>query len=107
MTDPHYDQLCRRWDELGDLCQNITPTSLSLDPRPSEINAVRDDLECLARKVDALVAEYGRYVARSSGTNVDQECFTDVLLKAIDGNALYEIECAADDVRQMYLEAAE
>jgi hypothetical protein len=50
------------------------------------------------RIVDALVEAYGDYVdANASGT--DLTLFKDVLFNALDGNALYEIEQASQQLR--------
>jgi len=71
-----------------------------------EIGVVAEDLRVLARKVDALVEAYGEYVD-SNTSGIDRSVFESVLLNALDGNALYEIERASrqladDDAEQAY-----
>ena len=55
--------------------------------------------------MDALVAAYGDYV--DANASVDLSLFQNVLFNALDGNALYEIEQAAqqlhdDDAERSY-----
>lgn len=59
---------------------------------------VADDLRVLARKVDAIVEAYGDYVD-ANAPGIDRTLFKDVLFNAIDGNALYEIEQASQQLR--------
>ena len=66
---------------------------------------VGDDLRVLARKVDALVEAYGDYVG-AHAPGIDRSLFEDVLFNAIDGNALYEIEQASQQLRDDNAERA-
>jgi hypothetical protein len=50
------------------------------------------------RVVDALVSAYGDYVG-ANAPGLDRSLFQDVLFNAIDGNALYEIEQASQELR--------
>ena len=92
-TDPHYADIQRRWRELSACAGGIIPTRIPLEPVPAEIAIVADDLRVLARKADALIEAYGAYL----GANclIDRELFRAVVSSALDGNALYEIEQAA------------
>jgi hypothetical protein len=105
-SSPYYQQVQQRWRELADTAAGIIPAAITLEPFPSEILAIKDDLEILARKVDALVAAYGAYVDANSTTLVDQSLFTDQLAGALEGNALYEIDQAADVARDDLMAAA-
>ena len=59
----------------------------------------------LARKVDALVEAYGNYVG-ANAPGIDRSLFKDVLFNALDGNALYEIEQASQQLRDDNAERA-
>lgn len=104
---PHYADLQARWKQLAIAAAGVTPTKLPLEPRPSEVRALRDDLETLAHHVDALVESYGRYLAANATRPVDQSVFKDQLLGALEGNATFEIDETADRIREDILEAAE
>ena len=66
---------------------------------------VGDDLRTLARKVDALLEAYGDYVG-ANAPGIDRSLFKDVLFNALDGNALYEIERASEQLRDDNAERA-
>jgi hypothetical protein len=95
----HHQEILYRWRELARIAAGIVPTKLPLEPLPSEILAIKDDLEVLADKVDALVEAYGLYVQARSGYRIDPKLMGGQLLRTLDGNLLYEIECAAGKVR--------
>jgi hypothetical protein len=57
------------------------------------------------RIVDALIAAYGHYVD-AHAPSIDQSLFREVLFNAIDGNALYEIEQASQQLRDSNAEQA-
>jgi hypothetical protein len=97
-ADSKYADVQHRWRELSACASGIIPARIPLEPAPGEIEIVADDLRVLARKVDALVEAYGDYVdANAPGT--DLTLFKDVLFNALDGNALYEIEQASQQLR--------
>jgi phosphoenolpyruvate carboxylase len=100
-----YDILQQRWRSLAACAAGIVPVVLPLMPSPDEIDAVADDLRVLARNVDALVEAYGAYL-EANAPGIDPALFEDVLLNAIDGNALYEIAQAAQRLRDDLTEQA-
>ena len=57
------------------------------------------------RIVDALVEAYGGYVD-ANAPGIDLTLFKDVLFNAMDGNALYEIEQASQQLRDDHRERA-
>jgi hypothetical protein len=97
-ADSRYADLRYRWHELSTCAAGIVPTRIPLEPAPAQIETVGDDLRTLARKVDALVEAYGDYVG-ANAPGIDRTLFKDVLFNALDGNALYEIEQAAQQLR--------
>lgn len=102
----HYEDIKARWKDLSSLASGITPTRIGLDADPDEIRAVNDDLLLLARKVDALIASYGQYVAAYTSTRIDQTLFTEQLLGALDGNAMFEVTNAADELQEDIMDGA-
>ena len=104
-TDPRYADLQYRWHELAACAAGIVPTRIPLEPAPGEIEMIGDDLRTLARKVDALVEAYGDYVG-ANAPSIDRSLFKDVLFNALDGNALYEIEQASQQLRDDSAERA-
>ena len=104
-ADSKYADIQHRWRELSACASGIVPARIPLEPAPSEIEMVADDLRVLARKVDALVEAYGDYVD-ANAPGIDLALFKDVLFNAMDGNAFYEIEQASQQVRDDHRERA-
>lgn len=103
--DARYAVIEHRWRELSSCAAGIVPTRIALEPVPGEIDMVGDDLRVLARKVDALVEAYGDYVD-ANAPGIDRSLFKDVLFNAIDGNALYAIEQASQQLHDDNAERA-
>jgi hypothetical protein len=103
--DARYADIQYRWRELSACATGIIPTRLPLEPAPGEIAMVGDELRVLARKVDALIEAYGNYVDANT-PGIDRSLFDHVLFNAIDGNALYEIEQASQQLRDDNAERA-
>jgi hypothetical protein len=99
-TDPYHDELVDLWRDLGALGAGIIPAKLPVTPEPDDIAMIRVDLLLLARKADRLIAAYGEYLNAHVGYSVDQSLFKDQLYGALEGNALFEVEEAATDVRE-------
>jgi hypothetical protein len=104
-SDSRYADIQHRWRELSACAAGIVPTRIPVEPSPGEIELVGDDLRVLARKVDALVEAYGTYLD-ANAPGIDCSLFENVLLNAIDGNALYEIEQASQQLRHDAAERA-
>lgn len=98
IVDHRYAGIQHRWRELSTCAAGIIPTRIPLEPTPSDVETIADDLRVLARKVDALITAYGDYVD-SNTPGIDLSLFQGVLINAIDGNALYEIEQASQRLR--------
>jgi len=95
-----YTNLQARIAALRMCLAGMIPTQLSPAATSEEIECLRGDLEVIARKVDRVFSEYGRYLNAHSVTQVDQSLFDSPLKDAIDGNALYEIKRAAEAVNE-------
>ena len=104
-ADSRYAEIQHRWRELSACASGIVPARIPLEPAPGEIEMVADDLRVLARKVDALVEAYGDYVD-ANAPGIDLTLFKDALFNAMDGNALYEIEQASQQLRDDHRERA-
>lgn len=98
MGNSRYSDIEYRWRELAACAAGIVPRRIPLQPAPGEIGMLGDDLRVLARKVDALVEAYGNYLD-ANAPGIDRSLFENVLFNAIDGNALYEIEQASQQLR--------
>ena len=87
-------ELRQAWDRLSVASLGIVPTNIVGQPNRQDAINLADDLRCLARHVDALVLEYGRYAQSTLGISqrMVDECFTDVLSGAIEGNATFILE---------------
>ena len=105
MNDPLYADVCFRLQQLSQVCAGMIPTRIPLEPRPSEIEAVNDDLLIIAKHVDAYLQAVGAYVAANTPGYFDQSLFKDQLIGAIEGNATYAIEEVAHCLREEMQEA--
>lgn len=92
MTDTRKQAL----DSLATFCQGIIPTRVASFPSASDGIELANDLRLLTDRVDRVIAAYGDY-AQSTLGSVDLDLFKDQLLGTLDGNALYEIEQAAQE----------
>lgn len=76
------------------------------EPTPDDALALRDDLDTLARCiVDPLIAVIGAE-ANSLIGGIDESLFADQLLGALEGNALYVLDRAADTLKEAEREFA-
>ena len=97
MTD-HHAEIAYRWRELARIAAGIAPTGLPLEPTPSEILSIKDDLEVLAHMVDPLIEAYALYVQSASGYRIEPKLMCGQLFGALDGQLMHEIECAAGKI---------
>ena len=73
----------------------------------SDLRRVGKDLANIAAEIiDPLIYAYGEY-AKENSHGIDINDFEDQCIGALAGNALYEIESAADAMRDEFREAAE
>jgi hypothetical protein len=71
------------------------PGALASYPMPREFLAVRDYMQGFASIMDELLANVGHQVKHTASHNVDIKLFEGAFASAIDGNATYECEAAA------------
>lgn len=77
------------------------------DPTPDQHEDVADYLLRIAQAMDRHLAEVGREAqANATGVKFDASCFTGAFVGAIEGNATYELDRAADAIREEHAEAA-
>lgn len=100
------NDITHRLHELGAFCNGIIPNTLPLEPSPDDFRALADDLRLLAAKVDAVVEAYGEHFDANTPGYVAMSLFKNQLSGALDGNALYEIENAADVLAEEIMENA-
>lgn len=88
-------QIIRAYRNLAALAHTVIPARIgSSEPNYDDAKAIQDDLLTLANRVDAVVEAYGKYLQAYgliSGAEL-RTCFTNQLLEALDGNALYCVE---------------
>jgi len=96
MTDDRHNDLVRAYRELAVYFASTVPAKIGHYPSKDEVNAVKEDLINLAAYVDELIERTADYVQQRSGYIIDGACKKQTLFDAIDGNLLYEVECAAE-----------
>lgn len=106
MTDTHHAHITQLYRELAQFAAGISPAKLPIEPTRGEVLKINDDLELLAKKVDAIVEAYAEYAQASTGYGIDERFKRGQLFGAIDGNLTYEIEAAADEARERLLGVA-
>lgn len=105
-TNDRYQLLVTRWASLAKFSAGFKPSRIPLDPYPSDITALNDDLLALAREVDALIAEYGRYLNANVSGLVEHKYFTNRLTSDIEGNATACVDEAAKQLADDMADAA-
>ena len=93
------------WRDLSALAEGIIPTKLPVQPTSQDVLKFRGDLEILCRKVDRLVEAYGAHAAEHLHS-IDRALFRNQLSGALEGNAFFDLERAADCIAEE-MEAAE
>jgi hypothetical protein len=96
MTDTQHEKLVQAYRELAVFFASTVPVKLDRFPSKDEVNAVKENLVNLAAYVDTLVEQTADYVQERTGFVIDGACKRAQLFDALDGNLLYEVECAAD-----------
>lgn len=73
---------------------------------PADANAIRSDLEDIARSVvDPLILAIGQE-AKANLPHIEIEEFQDVMIGGLDGFALYDLDKAANELREIAREIA-
>jgi hypothetical protein len=84
--------------DLAAFCQGIIPTEVASCPTTQDGIDLAKDLSLLAAKVDAVIASYGDYAQSTLGVSKrDMDLFNNQTIGALEGNALYIIESAANE----------
>src|SRR5215467_4828846 len=73
----------------------LKPPRIPITPDGEDIRALGDHLTNVATAVDSYIEVIGRELASNSPSAVDQSQFDQVVLKGIEGFALFEIEQTA------------
>lgn len=73
---------------------------------PDQLLGVKEHLEEIAKAVDAYVEKVGEEATRSTTAHIDDRWFRHLLFGALDGYALFELEKAADEIREEERQAA-
>ena len=96
------DQIARAWKTAAERAAGIIPHTIKGNfCSPEDLLKLREDLEVFCRRVvDPVVEAYGEYAKYHSGQSIDQSLFKAQLFGALDGNALYELESAAEQIAE-------
>lgn len=84
---------------VGELARLAAPR-LHVNPLPEEFEDVADYLLRGARIIDAWIKEVGLEVRSAAVTNIDMGPFTEQVVGALQGNAMFEIDRAAEALRE-------
>ncbi len=93
--------IIKAYNELATHCRSVIPThfpNAGWEPTRKDARDFQNDLTILARRVDAVVEAYGKYLMAYDIVTAKelQRYFTDQLLCALDGNALFTIEAGIE-----------
>ncbi len=69
-------------------------------PDPEDAEDIRDDVRIAAQFLDPLFLALGEKLKRNFGGPVNMRMFTQVVTKAVEGDATYECEAAAERARE-------
>jgi hypothetical protein len=75
---------------------------IHINPQPEEFEDVADFIKRVAAIADRWLLSVGTEVRSSAIGTVDMRQFTDVFVSAIEGNATFELDRAAEDYRGEY-----
>lgn len=95
LPDATYREIQYRWQELASVAGGIIPSRLPLEPEPADVDAIAGDLRLLIATVDSLLEAYGAHAAAYL-TGIDESLFRRQLAGALEGNALWELQSAAE-----------
>ncbi len=82
------------------------PGAITHFPLADEFEAVRDHIRDASQLFDAWLADIGHQIKANAPARVDMSQFDGAFTAAIDGNATYECDQAAELVREDAREAA-
>lgn len=77
----------------------LRPPRIFVNPDPEEFGAVNEYLTDVARIVDECLLAVGKEVKANASVNINLDFFTNVLANELEGNACFEVERAAEEVR--------
>jgi len=77
----------------------LQPPRIFVNPDPEEFGAVNEYLIAIARIVDECLLAVGKDVKANASVNINLGFFTDVLRNELEGNACFEVDRAADEIR--------
>jgi hypothetical protein len=104
-SDPHFAVLVNARTRLAMKCMEL-PIRLPIEPLTDHIGAMRDQLVQDAKYMDEVIRAYGDYLNAHVSLDVDLRQFDQEVTGALEGNALYEFDCAIEDMREQAAEVA-
>jgi hypothetical protein len=82
--------------ELIAALARIDDPALDVFPQPGQFRDVADHVAAIAAACDEWLTKVGAEIAANASTSIDTRCFANAFTAAIDGNAGFEIERAAE-----------
>ncbi len=76
----------------------IKPPAIPTFPEPEDLQLMAGHLRAVAIAVDTYVLAVGRECQSNVRSSLDLSLFIGPLTNALDGNAIYEIECCAEEI---------
>ena len=94
-----YNPIAVAHREAVEFLARLYVPSISVTPDPEEFGAVADFAMRWAQIGDRVLKAIGEEVKANSCSNINLSLFTDQFVGAIDGNALFEVEKAEQEMR--------
>ena len=91
-NNPFEQSRCKLIEKLA---LERVPAMPAAFPKPDDFLEWRDWIITVAKICGELVADVGHYAKYTASHSVDMTLFENVFVDAIQGNATYELECAA------------
>lgn len=96
------DQITWELRKLSAFANGIVPHKIAgpgFEPTMQDAIEIQKELGLLASRVDRVIEAYGEYLRSNGMVSADdvKDCFTGILVGALDGNALYVIQSGTQD----------
>jgi hypothetical protein len=78
----------------------LRPHIIVGEPEQDDFEKLKGDLDHIILAVDPLIKSYGDYAKANASGRFDTTLFTDQLLTALDGNAMFELTSAGERIAE-------
>lgn len=90
---------------VGELARFVVPR-IHVNPLPEEFEDVADYLLRVSRACDRWLKSIGEEINRNATISIDMDVFTEQFVAAVDGNATFQCDRAAEELREEQSEIA-